>query len=63
MEESVNGDKRITGEFPYFCRVQVDEYMMALVNGMCIGIGATPSPLKVFATYETTIDIDIRQRH
>ena len=49
-------------EFPYFRRVQVNKYMMALVYRMCICVRIAPSSLKIFTAHKTAVDVDVAQR-
>lgn len=44
-------------------RFQVDENVMVIVNGMRISIGVATSALEIFATDETTVRVDVRERN
>ena len=43
----------------YFCSLKVDEDMVILMYGVRVGVRLRPSSLKVLATDEAAIDVDV----
>lgn len=43
----------------HFCRREVDEDMVVIVNGMGISVRITASALEILSTYKAAIDVDV----
>lgn len=43
----------------HLCSLQVDEYVVVLVDRMRVRVGSFAPSLKIFTTYEASINIDV----